>query len=57
MTSICEKNLLKNIFVEFHHFTEAAIGDVLQKGVLNCFPKLQNKTILMQKTHFDCVSN
>ena len=28
------EKMLTNIFVEFHHFTEAATGSVLQKKVL-----------------------
>ena len=31
ITSICEKEKLTNIFVEFHDFTEAAAGGILQK--------------------------
>ena len=32
MTSICEKKMWTNVFVEFHHFAEVATEGVLQKS-------------------------
>ena len=46
LTSISEKKMLTNIFVEFHYFTEATTGGVLQKRCSFC--NIHRKTAVLE---------
>ena len=45
------RNKLTNLFIEFHHFTEAVTGDVLQKRCCWKFCNIHRKTLALESLY------